>query len=116
MEIILKVTFMSGPCDGKCIEISLNDNISEATIGRSEDCDICIPDDAEISRKHARLYCKEHGLWLLEDLNSTNGTYLGEFFQAKRITLPVELSYGHIFKLGRTSLKLESPVKVINEF
>jgi two-component system, cell cycle response regulator len=43
-------------------------------IGRSPDCEICI-DDEGISRKHVRLDKDPHGNVVIEDLNSTNGTY-----------------------------------------
>ncbi|MFA6630781.1 MAG: AAA family ATPase [Kiritimatiellia bacterium] len=41
-------------------------------IGRSEDCSICIPVEA-ISSRHAQLTPGDEG-WILEDLNSSNGT------------------------------------------
>ena len=108
MEIVVKLTFMSGPSDGNSIQISLKDNMPEIIIGRSEECTVCIPNDAEISRKHARLRLNGQCLWQLEDLNSTNGTYVGEFIKAKRISIPVQLEYGEIFRLGRTCLRLET--------
>lgn len=44
------------------------------TIGRSEQCDVII-EDSYSSQEHARLYSRG-GQHLLEDLGSTNGTYL----------------------------------------
>lgn len=43
-------------------------------IGRSPDADIRI-DDPSVSRRHARVFCN-NGSWVLEDLNSRNGTRL----------------------------------------
>ncbi len=44
------------------------------TIGRAADNDFAV-DHASISRHHARLIC-ENGRWYVEDLNSSNGTFL----------------------------------------
>lgn len=47
------------------------------TIGKSgRDCDACL-DESTISRLHARIY-EEGGTYYLEDMNSTNGTFLNE--------------------------------------
>jgi hypothetical protein len=43
-------------------------------LGRSSSCDLVIR-DAGVSRRHARLMHRD-GIWLLQDLASTNGTYL----------------------------------------
>ena len=43
-------------------------------IGRSEECDIALPDDS-VSRVHARLDRNGEG-WMLVDLGSTNGTFV----------------------------------------
>ncbi len=46
----------------------------EFTIGRSDECDIILR-GGKVSRIHARL-AREGGMWRLEDLGSTNGTFL----------------------------------------
>jgi len=48
----------------------------EIIIGRNKECDIEI-DDPEISRRHLRLFT-ENGRWFVEDLQSTNGTYVNK--------------------------------------
>lgn len=48
---------------------------TEMRIGRSPQCAISIPDDAFVSQIHARLFVTDNISWV-EDLNSTNGTYL----------------------------------------
>ncbi len=45
------------------------------TVGRAKECEISI-DDEGISRRHARLQQDGFGNVMLEDLNSTNGTYV----------------------------------------
>jgi hypothetical protein len=46
---------------------------SSVVLGRDSPCDIVI-NDANISRRHARLARDERGFWILSDLKSTNGT------------------------------------------
>ncbi|MGH2867730.1 MAG: FHA domain-containing protein [Solirubrobacteraceae bacterium] len=45
---------------------------TEVTIGRDPGCDVVLS-DAEVSRRHARLLFRD-GTWVLQDLQSTNGT------------------------------------------
>ena len=71
---------------------------SSITIGRDADADICLPDDSA-SRFHCRLECTPSG-WFLEDLKSTNGTYVGQH--------PIDrarLRDGDLVKIGGTILK-----------
>lgn len=75
----------------------LNGNLQ---IGRGEGCDIQI-EDTYASSSHARLYSREDG-WFVEDLGSTNGTYLNQ----RRLTAPAELRAGDRVKVGKTVLEL----------
>jgi pSer/pThr/pTyr-binding forkhead associated (FHA) protein len=63
-------------------------------LGRDAAADITLPDPA-ISRRHARLYCGADGVWL-EDLGSTNGTYIN----GDRLTVPYRLRDGDEVRLG----------------
>jgi len=47
----------------------------EMTLGFSQDCDICIREES-VSGTHARFFRAEDGHWWLEDLKSTNGTWI----------------------------------------
>jgi FHA domain len=49
-------------------------DVSEMVIGRSKDCDVVLP-HVTVSRRHARLSFRD-GAWILQDLSSTNGTFL----------------------------------------
>jgi len=58
--------------------------------------------DRLISRQHARIIRRGQNLWL-EDLNSTNGTYLN----GQRIFEPVLLRAGDEIRLGASVLRVE---------
>jgi hypothetical protein len=70
-------------------------------IGRADACQIKL-DDTYVSTFHARIFNRD-GSWFVEDLGSTNGTYLNQ----RRVTSPVELRAGDRVKLGKTTLELK---------
>jgi len=67
---------------------------SEIYIGRDPSNDLVIG-DAEVSRKHARLIWQSGG-YILEDLGSTNGTYLN----GQRLLGPHVMRPGEVIQLG----------------
>lgn len=69
-------------------------------IGRADACHIR-PEDTYVSQFHARLFSK-NGAWFVEDLGSTNGTYLNR----QRLTAPAELKPGDQVRVGKTVLDL----------
>ena len=72
----------------------------EVTIGRDVSCD-CILQDATISAQHARL-SYHHQQWWLEDLHSTNGTFIHD----ETVTTPVALTSGDQIRCGRVDLSI----------
>jgi pSer/pThr/pTyr-binding forkhead associated (FHA) protein len=76
--------------------------LSEATItiGRAEDCTLVITDDYA-SARHAKLVPR-NGQWYLEDLGSTNGTYLDR----AKVSAPTSVPLGVPIRIGRTSFEL----------
>jgi hypothetical protein len=76
--------------------------LSEApiTIGRAEDSTLVITDDYA-SARHARLVPRA-GQWYIEDLGSTNGTYLDR----GKVTAPTPVPLGVPIRIGRTSIEL----------
>jgi hypothetical protein len=70
-------------------------------IGRAEACQIQLT-DTYASQFHAKLYGRDGG-WFVEDLGSTNGTYVNQ----RRITAPVELRAGDRIRIGKTTLELK---------
>lgn len=72
-----------------------------AVIGRSPDCAILLEDDY-VSTRHARIVNGDSGLYL-EDLGSTNGTYVN----GRRIAAPTTVGTEDEIRIGRTILRLE---------
>jgi hypothetical protein len=70
------------------------------TIGRAEDSTLVITDDYA-SARHARLMPRA-GQWFVEDLGSTNGTYL----ERARVNGPTPVPIGVPIRIGRTSIEL----------
>jgi pSer/pThr/pTyr-binding forkhead associated (FHA) protein len=70
------------------------------TLGRASDNTIVLNDDYA-SNYHARLRPYE-GRWLVEDLGSTNGTYLDK----QKVTSPSVVPIGVPVKVGKTLLEL----------
>lgn len=69
-------------------------------IGRSTEVEISL-NDSFLSSEHARLELRD-GVWYLEDLHSTNGTFLNGF----EVRAPSELNPGDVVRVGRVELKL----------
>jgi hypothetical protein len=69
--------------------------IPEIAIGRDPACDLPV-DNITVSAKHARLVFRQ-AQWWLEDLRSTNGTFLNQ----ERITAPVVLTSGDHIRCGQ---------------
>jgi pSer/pThr/pTyr-binding forkhead associated (FHA) protein len=73
---------------------------NEMVIGRHAEGAGRLADDEEISRLHARVSVDPYGECTIEDLGSTNGTYLN----GARISAPQVLSVGDTIELGQTTL------------
>lgn len=73
-----------------------------STIGRARENDIPL-DDSFLSAEHARLLWNGRG-WVLEDLNSTNGTRVN----GKPIKKAKPLKQGDTIEFGRVKVKLVS--------
>ena len=77
-------------------------------IGRTSECDRCIPDDGRISRVHSRVDW-DGTTWVVVDLGSTNGTWVnGELVEERR------LEPGDILEIGDTKLRF-LPLEVGDE-
>lgn len=90
MTAQFQLVMRSGPTPGATFSLEGDQLI----IGRDSSSGVAI-NDAEISRKHARLTF-QGGKYVLDDLGSTNGT----FVNGQRLTGPVVLKAGDIISLG----------------
>ena len=80
--------------------LAAGDNV----IGRDPECDVWI-DHAGVSRRHARIRITgQMKPAVLDDLKSTNGTFLGH----KQVTAQVRLADGDVIKLGSVKLTFRS--------
>ena len=86
----------AGPLAGT--SLGLTDE--QITIGRADDATLVLSDDYA-STRHARLFPQD-GQWLVEDLGSTNGTYLDR----QRVTQPTPVPVGVPIRIGKTVLEL----------
>lgn len=95
-----QLVMQTGPTMGKIYGLGKD----EISIGRDPSNDIVI-NDAEVSRKHARLLVQDEG-YALEDLGSTNGT----FINGLRLAAPLVLQPGDMILLGENvSMSFELP-------
>ena len=69
-------------------------------IGRGSDAAIRLDDDY-VSTRHARI-ASSGDEWFVEDLGSTNGTYIG----SHRLTQPTTLQLGSKVRIGKTTIEL----------
>jgi len=72
----------------------------ELTFGRGDNCHVRL-DDTYCSTLHARLFSKD-GLWFVEDLGSTNGTYLNRV----KVTAPAPITVGDEVRVGKTMVQV----------
>lgn len=69
-------------------------------IGRSPECELLV-DDTYASQQHARIFGK-NGSWYVEDLGSTNGTYVND----QKLAAPAMIQPGDRIRVGTTVLEL----------
>ena len=72
----------------------------QITMGRANDATLVLNDDYASSR-HARLFPQD-GQWIVEDLGSTNGTYLDR----QKVSRPTPVPVGVPIRIGKTVLEL----------
>ena len=69
------------------------------TIGRADSCQVVLGDTYS-SQFHARVFNRD-GNWWVEDMGSTNGTYLNR----AKVTEPMPLGAGDEIRIGKTTLE-----------
>ena len=89
---------LDGPMKGHKFIIKGTDEIF---IGRDTEMNICLSEDPFVSRKHAKISF-ENDKYFIEDLGSTNGTYLNK----TRVENKTQITDGNIITIGHTDLQL----------
>jgi pSer/pThr/pTyr-binding forkhead associated (FHA) protein len=92
-----KLVVTQGPIAGTTVDLAASPMI---TIGRANDATLVVTDDYASSR-HARMFAQD-GQWIVEDLGSTNGTYLGR----NKVTRPTPVPVGVPIRIGKTVFEL----------
>jgi hypothetical protein len=91
-----KLVVTKGPLAGTVIPLTGE----PITIGRAPDSTLVLDDDFA-SARHARLVPHD-SRWFVEDLNSTNGTFL----EHTKVTTPMPIPLGAPVRIGKTVLEL----------
>ncbi|WP_129664365.1 FHA domain-containing protein FhaB/FipA [Phytoactinopolyspora endophytica] len=91
-----KIVIVEGPDTGRGVPLQG----APVTFGRGDECTLPLADEY-ISTQHARLRFHE-GQWYVEDLGSTNGTYVGN----ERLTRSTPVNVKSRFRLGKTVVEL----------
>lgn len=73
---------------------------ASTTIGRALECELRL-DDTYASQQHARIFGR-NGSWYVEDLGSTNGTFVNE----QKLAAPAMLQPGDRIRIGTTVLEM----------
>lgn len=93
-----KLVIVEGALTGTVVPLGA----SPIVIGRAPDATVVLDDDF-VSTHHAQL--TPNGVhWIVEDLGSTNGTWIDR----TRISAPTVLRPGTTLRIGRTSMELSS--------
>ena len=82
-------------------EVRYQFNHSKVTVGRNPACD-CVIDDDTVSAYHAQINFR-HSQWWLEDLGSTNGSFINE----QRVSAAIVLTTDDKLRFGQIKFQLE---------
>jgi S1-C subfamily serine protease len=94
----MKFTFESGPRTGQDVTVEPGRSV---VIGRDPAADIFL-DDPKVSRPHARIWVDAAGGARIEDMRSTNGT----FVNGRRIEEPTPIRGGDAISIGNTRMSV----------
>lgn len=92
-----RLVVTEGPLRGTTLPLGA----SAILIGRAPSCTLVLDDDYSSSR-HARIF-PQGGQWLVEDLGSTNGTYVAD----QRVEAPTPVPTGTPVRVGQSVLELQ---------
>ena len=86
--------------EGGLAGVSIDLSDQQITMGRANDATLVLNDDYS-SSYHARIFPQD-GQWFVEDLGSTNGTYLDR----QKVIRPTPVPVGVPIRIGKTVLEL----------
>jgi hypothetical protein len=92
-----RLVVTSGPLRGTTVPLGS----AAVLIGRAASCTLVLDDDYS-SQRHARLY-QQDGQWYIEDLGSTNGTFVGR----DKVAEPTAVGPGMQLRVGQSTLELQ---------
>ena len=92
-----RLVVTEGPLRGTIVPLGT----SAVLIGRAPGCTLVLDDDYSSSR-HARIF-PQGGQWFVEDLGSTNGTYVAD----QRVEAPTPVQTGTPVRVGQSVLELQ---------
>lgn len=93
-----RLVVTEGPLKDTVVDL----NATPLLLGRAQDADLVLDDDY-VSGRHARLF-PQGSRWFLEDLGSTNGTYVS----GNPLSRTVAVEPGTPIRIGKTVLELRS--------
>jgi pSer/pThr/pTyr-binding forkhead associated (FHA) protein len=93
----MRLVAEGGPYDGRVFELGG----AEVAVGRAVDNDVVL-DDPSLSRKHAKLYRRNGNQLEVEDLGSSNGTYINGRKVGRGVMRP-----GDVVRFGELSFRVE---------
>jgi pSer/pThr/pTyr-binding forkhead associated (FHA) protein len=96
--VATRVTVIEGPQAGATVALSS----LPISIGRAADANIVLNDDY-VSNQHAQLVPRGQE-WLITDVGSTNGTFIGD----TKVTSPVVVPVGGRIRIGNNVLELQA--------
>lgn len=103
----MELVILNGELEGVRFPLSK----ANITVGRKTGNDICLSLDPRISRFHAQLTHREDGRWEIEDLESANGTFVGQ----RRIHAPTVIHPNDRFRMGRTWMLLHDDTPSVSQ-
>ncbi|SFK48224.1 FHA domain-containing protein [Cellulomonas sp. KH9] len=92
-----RLVVTEGPLRGTTLPLGS----SAVLVGRAPSCTLVLDDDYSSSR-HARIF-PQGDRWFVEDLGSTNGTFVGE----SRVEQPTPVPTGTPIRVGQSLLELQ---------
>ena len=92
-----RLVVTEGPLRGTTLPLGS----SAVLVGRAPSCTLVLDDDYSSSR-HARIF-PQGDQWFVEDLGSTNGTFVGE----QRVEGPTPVPTGTAVRIGQSILELQ---------